>query len=173
MQQKKEQPTMELLEEELHELIAAAQIPYSALPAEPADGGQVICFTESVEELTGYTPDEILADRRLWVNMIHPADRERVFAAFGRCKDQGTPFEIEYRVIHKDGSLRYVIDEGEPVFNDKGQVTGVEGTITDVSEYEKARICIYQEKPNVTTFNSANSSVYEGELKCQPQLLKT
>lgn len=158
MQQKKEQPTLELLEEELHELIAAAQIPYSALPAERP---QVICFTESVEGLTGYTPDEILADRRLWVSMIHPADRERVFAAFGRCKEQGTPFEIEYRLIHKDGSLRYVIDEGEAVFNDKGQVTGVEGIITDVSEYKKARICICQEKPNVTTFNSVNSSVYQ------------
>jgi PAS domain S-box-containing protein len=162
MQHKKEQLSLGLLEEELRWLIAAAvQIPYSATPAEPGDGGQVICFSGRVEGLTGHTPDEILADRQLWVSMIHPADRERVFAAFSRCKDQGTPFEIEYRVIHKDGSLRYVIDEGEPVFNDKGQVTGVEGIITDVSEYKKARICICQEKPNVTTFNSVNSSVYQ------------
>jgi PAS domain S-box-containing protein len=162
MQHKKEHPSLGLLEEELHRLIAAAvQIPYSAVPAEPADGGQVICFTASIERLTGYTPDEILADRQLWISMIHPADRERVFAAFGQCKSYGIPFEMEYRVIHKDGSPRYVIDEGEPVFNDKGQVTGVEGIITDVSEYKKARICICQEKPNVTTFNSVNSSVYQ------------
>jgi PAS domain S-box-containing protein len=162
MQHRKEQPSLGLLEEELHELIAAAvQIPYSALPAEPADGGQVICFTGRVEGLTGYTPDEILADRQLWVSRIHPADRERVFAAFGRCENYGIPFEIEYRVIHKDGSLRYVIDEGEAIFDNKGQVTGVEGIITDVSEYKKATVCICQEKSNVTTFNSANSSVFQ------------
>jgi len=159
MQKKKDQPVLTLLDEQLHWLIkAATEIPYSAPSLERPE---VICFARRVEELTGYTADQILADRRLWINMIHPADRERVFAAFSECKNGGTPFEIEYRVIHKDGSLRYVIDEGEPVFNDKGQVAEIEGIITDVSEYKKARICICRKKPKVTKLNNVNSSVFQ------------
>jgi len=66
--------------------------------------------------------------------MIHPDDREQVFAAFARCKNEGTGFEIEYRIIHKDGSLRYVHDRGEAVVGDSGEVIQIEGLITPIGE---------------------------------------
>jgi PAS domain S-box-containing protein len=159
MQEEKNQYDLTLLDEELHQLVGAvAGVPYSA---PPLDQPEIICFARRIEELTGYTADEILANRQLWISIIHPADRERVFIAFSRCRNWGTPFEIEYRIIHKDGSLRYVIDEGEPVFNDKGQVTEIEGIITDVSEYEKARICVCQRNPEATRLNNVSSGVFE------------
>jgi len=140
IQKWKDQPALSLLDEEIYRLDASiCEVPYSALPLEKPE---IICFAGRIEELTGYTIEEILTNIQLWINLIHPADRDRVLIAFAHCKIQGTPFEIEYRVIHKDGSLRYVIDEGEPVFNDEGQVTRIDGIITDVSEYKKARICI-------------------------------
>lgn len=144
MQEEKYQSILMLLDEELHQLIdAIGDVPYLALPSEQPE---IICFAGRVKELSGYSADEILADRQLWVNMIHPADRERVFDAFARCKSEGIPFEIEYHIIHKDGSLRYVIDAGEPVFNDKGQITQVEGIITDVSGFKKAENMLLREK---------------------------
>ena len=159
MQEKIEQTMLTLLDEELHWLIdAAAQIPYSALPL---DQPHIICFTNRVEALTGYSADEILTDRELWISIIHPVDRKRVLAVFARCKNQGTAFEIEYRVIHKDGSMRYVIDQAEPLLNDKGQVTEIEGVVTDVSEYKKARIGIHRKNAKVRRFNSVNSSVLQ------------
>ena len=159
MQYGKNQYDLTLLDEELHQLAGAiAGVPYSA---PPLDQPEIICFARRIEELTGYSADQILADRQLWINAIHPVDREQVFAAFTRCKNLGIPFEIEYRIIHKDGSLRYVIDEGEPVFNDKGQVTEIEGMITDVSEYKKARICVCQRNPEAKMLNNVNSGVFQ------------
>jgi len=159
MQEEKNQYDLTLLDEELHQLVGAvAGVPYSA---PPLDQPEIICFARRIEELTGYTADEILANRQLWISIIHPADRERAFTAFSRCKNWGIPFEIEYRIIHKDGSLRYVIDEGEPVFDDKGQVMEIEGIITDVSEYEKARICVCQRNPEATRLNNVNSGVFQ------------
>ncbi len=112
----------------------AEQIHYLALPSEQP---QITCFAESIEELTGYNTDEILADRELWINLIHPADQQKLFSAFTRCKNWAISFEIEYRIIHNDGSLRYVIDKGRPVLNDRGQITHIEGTITDISKTKK------------------------------------
>jgi len=161
MRDKSSRDNLILLKEELNRLLCAApQIPYSALSLEPTYGGQVICFSRRIEELTGYSADQILADRHLWISIIHPADRHKVLAAFVRCKGLGIASEVGYRIIHKDGSLRYVIDAGEPIFNDKGQVTEIEGIITDVSEYKKARICICQDKPKVTKLHNADSSVF-------------
>jgi PAS domain S-box-containing protein len=157
MQEQKNQ--YDLADKELRRLLdSIVVIPYSALPLEQP---QIICFARRIEELTGYTADEILANRQLWMSVVYPADRDRVFAAFTRCKNLGIPFEIEYRIIHKDGSLRYVIDEGEPVFNDKGQVTEIEGIITDVGESKKARICVCQRNPEATRLNNVNSDVFQ------------
>jgi PAS domain S-box-containing protein len=159
MRAEKSQYDSTLLNEEIDRLIETiAGVPYSALPLERP---QIICFARRIEELTGYTADQILANRQLWMNIIYPADRDRVFAAFTRCKNLGIPFEIEYRIIHKDGSLRYVIDEGEPVFNDKGQVTEIEGIITDVGKSKKARICVCQRNPEATRLNNVNSDVFQ------------
>jgi PAS domain S-box-containing protein len=134
MQKSKIQFVLERLSKELHRFIdTIGDVPYIALPSEKPE---VICFAGKIKELTGYDANEILADREHWADMIHPDDQEQVFAAFSRCKDIGTPFEIEYRVIHKDGSLCYVLDKGEPVFNNKGEITQVEGIISAIGRSE-------------------------------------
>ena len=159
MQQDENQYDLTFIAEELHRLFdTIPEVPYSAPPFERPE---IICFARRIKVLTGYTADEILADRQLWINMIHPADRERVFAAFKRCKNWGISFEIEYRIIHKDGSVHHVIGEGEPVFDDKGQIIRIEGIITDVSEYKRARICVCQKNPEVTKFNNVNSGAFQ------------
>jgi PAS domain S-box-containing protein len=159
MQKWKDQPALSLLNEELYRLdTSICEVPYSALPLEKPE---IICFARRVEELIGYTADQILTDRQLWMNIIHPDDRDRVFAALAKCKDMGIPFEIEYRIIHKSGLLHYVIDKGEPVFGDKGQVVQIDGTITDASEYEKAKICVCSKNSKVTMSKNVNSSVLQ------------
>ena len=144
MQDKKMQSVLTLLDEELGRLLdTIGDVSYLVLPSERPE---IVCFCGRAKELSGYSPDEILADRWLWANMIHPDDQERVFAAFAKCKEEGTLFEIEYRVIGKDGSLRYVINAGEPIFNDKGQVTEIEGIITDVTEFKKVKNVLLGQK---------------------------
>ncbi len=153
------QNDLTFITEELHRLFdTIPEVPYSAPPLERPE---IICFARRIEVLTGYGADQILAGKQLWINMIHPADQERVFAAFTRCKNQGAPFEIEYRIIHKDGSVHHVIDEGEPVFDDKGQIIRIEGIITDITEYKKARICVCEKNPEVKKCNNVNSSIFQ------------
>ena len=139
--------------------VVIAGVPYSTLPLERPE---IVCFARRVEELTGYTADEILADRRLWINMIFPADRKRVLAAFAKCGKCGIPFEINYRIIHKDGSVHHVIDEGEPIFDDKGRITRIEGMITAIGKYKGASISDRRKIQEMAKFNSSvNSSVMQ------------
>ncbi len=136
MQEMKNQSILAVLGERLHQFIdTIGEVPYVALPPEQP---QIICFAEKIKALSGYDANDILTDRQLWIDMIHPDDRERVFAAFARCKNEGTQLEIEYRIIHKDGSLRYVRDTGEPVFNGKGEVIQIEGVIAPIGECRKS-----------------------------------
>jgi hypothetical protein len=96
--------------------------------------------------------------------MIHPDDREKVFAAFARCKKEGTGFEIEYRIIHKDGSLRYVSDKGEAVLGNNGEVIQIEGLITPIGECGKFMNVRLSEISKVKEFNnSMTESILTGE----------
>jgi C4-type Zn-finger protein len=55
--------------------------------------------------------------------------------------------------------VHYILDKGEPVFNNRGRVTQIEGIITDISEYTKAKICACQRNPEVTKSNNLNPTV--------------
>ena len=135
MQEAKVQYVLERLSKELQRFVdTIGDVPYIALPSEKPE---IISFSGKIKELSGYDANEILADREHWANMIHPDDREEVFAAFTRCKNEGTSFNIDYRIVHRDGSLRYVYDKGEPVFDDEGKVAQIEGLIALIGESEK------------------------------------
>jgi PAS domain S-box-containing protein len=132
MQEAKIQYVLKRLHEELNQFVETIrEIPYLTLPSERPE---IICFSKKIKELSGYDADEILTDRELWVNLIHPDDRQKVFAAYAECKNWGVSFKVEYRIIHKDGSLRCVMDKGEPVFNGRGDIIHVEGAIVPISQ---------------------------------------
>jgi PAS domain S-box-containing protein len=154
MQEAEIQYVLKRLYEELNQFVETVrEIPYVALPSERRE---IICFAQKIKELSGYDADEILADREYWANLIHPDDRERVFAAYTECKNLGVSFEVEYRIIHKDGSLRCVMDKGKPVFNDRGDIIHIEGAIILVGQSEKAKKTSALDILNVTVFNNDN-----------------
>lgn len=157
MQETEIQTVLSHLSRELYRFIdTVGDIPYIALPSEKPE---IICFSGKIKELSGYDANEILANREHWANMIHPDDKERIFAAFNKCKNEGEPFEIEYRIVHKDGSLRYVIDKGEPVFNNKGEITQIEGLITPIGQGRKTESIPLSEITKVTKVGNVNLSV--------------
>jgi PAS domain S-box-containing protein len=159
MQEAKIQTVLSHLSRELQRFIdTIGEIPYVALPSEKPE---IICFAGKIKELTGYDANEILADSEHWENMIPPEDRERVFAAFARCKNEGTAFNIGYRIVHKDGSLRYVNDKGEPVFDNKGEITQVEGVITPLGEGTKPESIPLLEIKEVPMFNNVHSTDFQ------------
>ena len=159
MNDTKIQTVLSHLSEELHRFIdTIGEIPYVALPSEKPE---IICFSGKIKNLTGYDANEILDDREHWANMIYPDDQELVFDAFARCKNGGASFYIEYRIVHKDGSLRFVSDKGEPVFNSKGEIKQIEGLITPIGQGRETENMPYLEIKELTSSNSVNANYFQ------------
>jgi PAS domain S-box-containing protein len=73
------------------------------------------------EELTGIPVARMIADPDLWRTMIHPDDREMVFAADASSNIEGSDrFALEYRIVRKDGSVVWVLDEATLIRPDNG-----------------------------------------------------
>src|SRR5213596_3228859 len=80
------------------------------------------------ENEIGNGPDE-------WFNRIHDADRKRVKEEITAHRNGSTPhFESEHRMLHKDGTFRWMLNRGLAVFGDSGKTMRMAGSQTDITE---------------------------------------
>jgi PAS domain S-box-containing protein len=66
--------------------------------------------------------------------IVHPDDRTRVRQVQEELVRTAKPFEVEYRVVRPDGTVRHVQSIGEPVLDDQGQAVRLIGTVLDITE---------------------------------------
>jgi PAS domain S-box-containing protein len=91
----------------------------------------------AIDEMLGYAPGEFLRTIAAWENMIHPDDRARVMSTLEKHLNTQTPYIEEYRVIAKDGTLRYWKDRGGALRDEKGNAYRMVGACTDITEQKK------------------------------------
>ena len=91
-----------------------------------------------VLELTGYTVDEWMADRGLWLNAAHPDDRERLRKEWVSAIGRRAPFSIEYRSVHRDGRVSWFHDSARLVRSDDGMPLFWQGLIQDITDAKRA-----------------------------------
>ncbi len=85
-------------------------------------------------KVTGYTPEEYLSIPKLWLNMVHPDDKELVeHYADPLCQGIEIP-PLEHRVIHKNGSIIWVRNTYVLKHDEFGKVIGYDGLISDITE---------------------------------------
>lgn len=90
-------------------------------------------------ELIGYTAEETVFDRAFFISIIHPDDRERVFAIMQEHLQGMRDISlIEYRMIARDGTVRWIEGRGKIVaYDEDGTPSRMVGTIIDVSGRKK------------------------------------
>ena len=72
------------------------------------------------------------------LDLVHPADRERVQQAVARTRVDPAPFNVEHRVIRPDGTVLTLVARGEGICDQAGQVVRVVATDQDVTEAKLA-----------------------------------
>ncbi len=97
-------------------------------------------ISDGCRNIIGYSPTDIIDNNLLSYNdIIHPDDRGLVAEEVRKGVEERAQFHVEYRVIAKDGTVRWVWEQGCPVFGENGEIVGLEGFITDVSGRKKAQ----------------------------------
>ena len=88
----------------------------------------------SCVRITGYAPDEFYADPDLLINIVHPEDRERIRQHIQNPERDDEIPQIEFRVLHKDGSERWIGHICREIFDDRGRSLGRRGTNRDITD---------------------------------------
>jgi PAS domain S-box-containing protein len=72
-----------------------------------------------------------------WLNAVHPEDKDRLKINWRASFHQQAPSFEDYRFIHPDGSITWVIGQAVPELNAEDKLVGFVGTITDITERKK------------------------------------
>ena len=87
-----------------------------------------------LESVLGYSSDEWASDEDLFVKVIHPDDRERVLAEHRRTRETGDTFRMEYRMIARDGSVHWFLDEAAVIPDETGEPGFHHGVLLEITE---------------------------------------
>ncbi len=102
------------------------------------------------EEVWGHSCQSLYDKPDSWLERLHAQDRERVQNAFVRLK-AGEMYDQEYRVIHPNGSVRWVRDRAFPVFDGPGNVIRVTGIAEDITQRKEAETLLRESEARFRT----------------------
>ena len=105
---------------------------------EPGDRSSTFYASPAIEGLIGYTAAEWAAEPDLFTKLLHPDDRERVFAEIERARESDTPLRTEYRVLARDGRVVWVREETTTVRGLNGLPLYTQTFLRDIEARKRA-----------------------------------
>jgi PAS domain S-box-containing protein len=93
-----------------------------------------------IEAMTGYPPADFVRDPKLFLELVHPDDRDFYLAMIARRNSENVPASGEYRLITRDGRVIWVLDHERVVLDIEGQPLYAQGYLIDATERRGERV---------------------------------
>jgi PAS domain S-box-containing protein len=103
----------------------------------PGEFSGTTYVSPQVETILGYTQEEYTAEPEFWKTIVHPGDRERVLAEDERTGSTGEAFNLEYRMISKDGRVVWLRESGTLVRSEGHDRQIWHGVMFDITELKR------------------------------------
>ena len=121
--EKKQDPELELLFSNIQEVIFSVDM----------GAYTVLQISQACEKVYGYTIEEFKANPNLWFEVVVEEDKP-VIKANDPVMHAGQAFEQEYRIVHKNGSIRWVMSRITPTIDSNGRLSRIDGITSDITE---------------------------------------
>ena len=96
-------------------------------------------ISNAIVELSGYSADCFIQNQiRTYASIVHPEDLEHVYRERIQALAKQDSFVLEYRIIHNNGSIRWVFEKGKGIYDSNGELLHVEGVIFDISDRKRS-----------------------------------
>jgi PAS domain S-box-containing protein len=91
-------------------------------------------WSNEIERLLGMEQQKKRPTFELWMKAIHPDDRQMVIDTITETNKVAIESNMEFRVCWPDGTIRWLMSRGQPVYNESGKWIGYIGTMIDTTE---------------------------------------
>jgi hypothetical protein len=127
--QLKAEQSLQLSEQKFRSLIQ--NIPGAAYRCLPDQYWSMLFISDAVESLCGYPANDFLlpTPQRSWAGLIVSEDNTLVDTI-----NHDSSFQLEYRIRHRDGSVRWMLEHGDVLRDEQGNLIALDGFIMDITE---------------------------------------
>ncbi len=101
---------------------------------------KLVFVNPAVETLTGYSMEEL--EKANFICWIHPDDQPRMLALWEILFQGKSFYEEEYRLVTKDGRVKWVVASWTPILDDSGRQVGVQGREFDLTRRKLAETAL-------------------------------
>jgi two-component system sensor histidine kinase/response regulator len=100
----------------------------------------MLFINQQIYDITGYTPQEFMGDSASvsYGQFIDTSDLAKVEQVVANALAADGRYNVEYRIHHQDGEIRWVFERGQVVRSAEGQALYLDGIIFDITEQKKA-----------------------------------
>ena len=110
-----------------------------------------IYISPQIESILGFTAEERMSTPDLWVERLHPEDRERVLAENARSNATGEPLDMEYRMIARDGREVWMHDAAVVLRDPEGRPSYRQGVMFDVTGRRRTEEALHASEARMRT----------------------
>jgi PAS domain S-box-containing protein len=146
------------------EALKASEERYALILKGSSDGfwdwdviGGAVFFSDRWKEMIGFNPEEIPNEVAQWSSRLHPEDLARTIEENERCRRGEIPsFAVEYRMLHKDGTYRWILSRGSSTRDTEGRVIRLSGTHSDITVRKEAESALRDSEARYRRLFDAN-----------------
>jgi PAS domain S-box-containing protein len=121
--------------------LLATNIPGAVHLTKYDDKWSKIYLNDEIEKLTGYPKEDFLQNKIYYLDLVHPEDLKMVLEKSKELFNLKQKVHIIYRIIHKNNSIKWVEEFGEPIFKDS-EIVNVVGIFIDITQRIEAEEAI-------------------------------
>jgi PAS domain S-box-containing protein len=113
---------------------------------------QLLYISPAYEQIFGFARSGLYQNPNLWLNFVHPEDRDRIMKAWQR-QIQSIPFNQEYRILRPDKTMKWIWGRSFPVKNTQGQIYRLVSILEDITDRKQAEEKLSQKINSERLFN--------------------
>jgi PAS domain S-box-containing protein len=133
---------------------------------------QMFFVDERARRMLGLPPEGPELTFAELMAVVHPADQEQAATALQRAAAGEGPLNVEVRILHPDGALRYVAANGQVLHGEQGAPLRMSGVLRDVTEQHLSEQRLRESEEQLrTALSAANMGVGLWELGAQELVL--
>ncbi|MET0531233.1 MAG: EAL domain-containing protein, partial [Microvirga sp.] len=121
-------------------------------------------ISEGAEALTGYRVSDFVEQRVMWGDITHPDDRALVEEMVRDGVEKNRIFNIVYRIITRTGTVRWVVDRGQGIYDAAVKPIALEGIISDITAQKEAEERILWTAHHDPLTNLPNRAIFQARL---------
>jgi PAS domain S-box-containing protein len=158
---------------ELNPNTLLANLPGMAYVASAEPTRQLSYVSDRVLDLTGRTAEAFTSSSTRWIEIVHPEDVEAVEREVESALREPRGFSLIYRIVHASGALRWVLDRGELVDDERGEHVAFAGFVSDVTELRQEHERLRESEARFRlSFDKAAIGLAQGDMENDGRLLR-